>query len=89
MTKEMRDMVVGQLDAAKTPEEFDRAMVGGMKALVDCQYKTSERVKSLMIEDDRRKHRIEGAKWLWGVLGTLAASGGGALILKLLASLKL
>ena len=47
MTKEMRDMLVDQLDNAKTPEEVDRAMAGGMKAMVDCQYKTAERVKFL------------------------------------------
>ena len=88
MTKEMRDMLVDQLDTAKTPEEVDRAMVGGMKAMVDCQYKTSERVKGLVIEQDRKKARVEGAKWLWGVLATLAASGGGAIVLKLLSVLK-
>lgn len=88
MTKEMRDMLVAQLDMAQTPEEIDRAMVGGMKAMVDCQFKTSERVKSMAIEKDREKARREGAKWLWGVLATFAASGGGALILKALAAFK-
>ena len=89
MTKEMRDMLVQQLDTAKTPEEVDRAMVGGMKAMVDCQFKTSERVKGLVIEQDRKKARAEGAKWLWGILGTVAASGGGAILLKLLQSIKI
>ena len=83
MTKEMRDMLVNQLETARSPEEVDRAMVGGMKAMVDCQYKTSERVKGLVIEADRHKARIEGAKWLWGILAAVAASGGGAIILKL------
>ena len=85
MTKEMRDLLVDQLDKAKTDEEVDRAMVGGMKAMIDCQYKTSERVKDLVIDRDREKSRREGAKWLWGVLAMLASSGGGALILRLLA----
>lgn len=88
MTKEMRDLLVDQLENAKTAEEVDRAMLGGMKAMVDCQYKTSERVKGLVIEQDREKSRKEGAKWLWGVLATFAASGGGAIILKLLSSYK-
>lgn len=86
MTKEMRDLLVDQLDKAKTDEEVDRAMVGGMKAMIDCQYKTSERVKDLVIDRDREKSRREGAKWLWGILSAIAASGGGAVILKLLSN---
>jgi len=86
MTKEMRDLLVDQLDKAKTDEEVDRAMVGGMKAMIDCQYKTSERVKDLVIDRDREKSRREGAKWLWGILSAIAASGGGAVILKLLST---
>lgn len=84
MTKEMRDLLVDQLDKAKTDEEVEKAMVGGMKAMIDCQYKTSERVKDLVIDRDREKSRKEGAKWLWGILSAFAASGGGAIILKLL-----
>ena len=86
MTKEMRDLLVDQLDKAKTDEEVDKAMVGGMKAMIDCQYKTSERVKDLVIDRDREKSRREGAKWLWGILSAVAASGGGAVILKLLST---
>ena len=59
MTKEMRDLLVDQLDAAKTSEEIDRAMVGGMKAMVDCQFKTSERVKSIAAEREAEKNRRE------------------------------
>ena len=88
MTKEMRDMLVDNLDKAETPSEVDRAMVGGMKAMIDCQYKTSERVKDLVIDRDREKSRKEGAKWLWGILSAVAASGGGALILKMLSIYK-
>ena len=86
MTKEMRDLLVDQLDKAKTDEEVDKAMVGGMKAMIDCQYKTSERVKDLVIDRDREKSRREGAKWMWGILSAIAASGGGAVILKLLST---
>ena len=84
MTKEMRDMLVDNLDKAQTPEEVDRAMCGGMKAMIDCQYKTSERVKDIVIERDREKSRREGAKWLWGLLASVASAGGGALILSML-----
>ena len=86
MTKEMRDLLVDQLDKVRTDEEVDKAMVGGMKAMIDCQYKTSERVKDLVIDRDREKSRREGAKWLWGILSAIAASGGGAVILKLLST---
>jgi hypothetical protein len=84
MTKEMRDMLVDNLDKASTPAEVDRAMVGGMKAMIDCQYKTSERVKDMVIERDLEKSRREGAKWLWGLLASVASAGGGSLILWLL-----
>ncbi len=88
MTKEMRDLLVDQLDKANTGEEVDKAMVGGMKAMIDCQYKTSERVKDLVIDRDREKSRKEGAKWLWGILSAIVSAGGGAIILKLLAAYK-
>lgn len=81
MTQELQDYLTNQLDSATAPEEIDRAMVGAMKALIDCQRKTAERVKEMRIEADRRKHRLEGMSWLWGTLQTLSASGGGAAIL--------
>ena len=88
MTPEMKDLLTRQLDNAQTHDEIDKALVASMKSLVDCQCKTAERVKELRIEADRSKQRREGAKWLWGVLATFAASGGGAIILKLLAEYK-
>jgi len=86
MSPEMKELLTSQLDAAQTRDEIDKALVSSMRSLVDCQCKTAQRVKELSIEADRRKQRFEGAKWLWGALATLAASGGGAMILKLLAS---
>lgn len=85
MSPEMKELLTSQLDTAQTRDEIDRALVSSMKSLVDCQCKTAERVKELRIEADRRKARLDGAKWLWGVLAMLASSGGGALILRLLA----
>ena len=89
MTQEMQDILNAQLDSAATPEDVSRAMVTAMKALIDCQRKTAERVKALAIERDRAQARRDGARWLWGVLATIAASGGGALVLKLLSSIQL
>lgn len=84
MTEEMQTYLNAQLSVAATPEEISRALVSSMKALIDCQRKTAERVKEMRVERDREKQRREGAKWLWGVLSSLASAGGGAVILKLL-----
>lgn len=88
MTVEMKELLTRQLDEARTHDEIDKALVASMKSLVDCQCKTAERVKELRVEADRQKQRREGAKWLWGILATFAASGGGAVILKLLSQYK-
>lgn len=40
-----KDMVKAQLRKAKTPEALDDAIVSAMIALVDCQFKTGQRVK--------------------------------------------
>lgn len=45
MDEVTKDMVKAQLKSAKTPEMLDEAMVSAMIALVDCQYKTGQRVK--------------------------------------------
>jgi hypothetical protein len=81
MTEEMQKYLTQQLASATTHEETDRALVNSITALIDCQRKTADRVKAIMIERDREKQRREGAKWLWGVLATLSSTGGGALIL--------
>jgi hypothetical protein len=82
MTEEMRKLLTDQLDGANTRDDIDRALVSSMKALIDCQYKTAERVKDLVVERDREKQRRNGALWLWGVLSAAVAAGGGARILK-------
>ena len=45
MDEVTKDMVKAQLKSAKTSEMLDEAMVSAMIALVDCQYKTGQRVK--------------------------------------------
>lgn len=81
MTEEMQKYLTQQLASAATLEEIDRALVNSMTAILDCQRKTADRVKAIMIERDREQQRREGAKWLWGVLATISSTGGGALIL--------
>ena len=89
MTEEMQKYLTQQLASAVTHEEMDRALVSSMTALIDCQRKTADRVKSILIDKDREKSRREGAKWMWGTLAAVAASGGGSLILSLLKYLNL
>jgi len=84
MTPEMKELLTTRLDAASTHDEMDKALVEAMKALVDCQCKTAQRVKEMREESLAQKSRKEGAMWLWGTLAAIAASGGGALVLKAL-----
>lgn len=67
---------------------------------LECTAHTAERTKRVEatvtdikkivyeIRDDWRamKHRAEGAKWLWRILGAAVASGGGAWLMKALQS---
>ena len=89
MTTEMQEHLERLLDSAKTPEEIDRAMIASMKALIDCQRKTAERVKTLAAERERESERRKGALWLWRFLTATAGAGGGAYILKALGVLHL
>ena len=45
MDEVTKNMVKAQLKSAKTPEALDDAIVSTMIALVDCQFKTGQRVK--------------------------------------------
>ena len=45
MDEVTKNMVTGQLKAAKTPEALNDALVSAMIAVVDCQCKTGMRVK--------------------------------------------
>ncbi len=45
MDEVTKNMVNAQLKSAKTPEALDDAIVSAMIALVDCQFKTGQRVK--------------------------------------------
>ena len=48
MTKEMKELIDRELDAALNsddPKQIDRAVINAQKAVADCQLKTAERVK--------------------------------------------
>ena len=53
-------------------------------ALIECQRKTADRVKGLVQESYGVKERINGAKFLIGLLKLIASAGGTAAIIKFL-----
>lgn len=84
MTMEQQEYLARDLnDAMESGDEkrIDKAHSNILLALIDCQRKTADRVKQLVIDKDRAEQRMAGAKWIWGVLAAITSSGGGALIL--------
>ena len=61
MDSTLRDTLTANMKAAKTPEERDNALTLAMIAMIDCQYKTSQRVKDLK----------------WKVIALSLGTGGG------------
>ena len=51
-------------------------------ALIDCQRKTSDRVKKIVRERDSFKDRVKGAKFMIELLKLIASAGGTAAIIK-------
>ncbi len=87
MTAEMQDLLekeIADAEDARDQERISRAMSRAMLALIDCQRKTAERVKELCSAREAAKNRVKGAALLWDALKLLAATGGGAAVLKLL-----
>lgn len=93
MTVEMQDALNRELEDAKAIRDADRrreameTVQGHMlAALIDCQRKTAERVKDLVARADGARQRVKGAQALLAVLRYVAAMGGGAAVVKLLAA---
>lgn len=93
MTVEMQDALNRELEDAKSIRDADRrreameTVQGHMlAALIDCQRKTAERVKDLVARADGARQRVKGAQAMLAVLRYVAAMGGGAAVVKLLAS---
>ena len=61
MDEVLRNTLTANLKAAKTPEDRDSALTLAVIAMVDCQYKTAKRVKSLT----------------WKVIALALSAGGG------------
>ena len=61
MDSTLKDTLTANLKAAKSPEERDNALTLAMIAMIDCQYKTTQRVKALT----------------WKVIAISLSAGGG------------
>lgn len=91
MTKEMQDVLEREMDDALSIEDQDRkkeavitVMSHQLRALVDCQRKTSERVKTLVKEAEDKAARIKGFKFAIELGKVIVSLGGGALLMKFL-----
>lgn len=70
MDQVLADTLTANLKHASTPEAKLDALVLADIALVDCQRKTSERVKSLCFERQSVKDKFTGGKIvLWCIVG--------------------
>ncbi len=88
MTAEMYDYIsreFAEAEKAGDDERMSRIMVRAILAMLDCQRKTSDRVKEILAREETAKAKLSGAKLAWDALKLVSAAGGGALILKLLA----
>lgn len=93
MTIEMQKALERELEDAKAIRDADRrreameTVQGHMlAALIDCQRKTADRVKDLVARADGARQRVKGAQAMLVVLRYVAAMGGGAAVVKLLAA---
>ena len=91
MTIEMQDALNREPEDAKAINDADlrrEAMetVHGhmLSALIDCQRKTSDRVKDLVARADVARQRLKGAQAMLAALRYLAAAGGGAALIRAL-----
>lgn len=82
MTVEQQEQLERELKGAMDSGDHDRircAHSNIMLALVDCQRKTAERVKQLLIDADRAAQRRKGAVAatvvIWSVTSALVGAG--------------
>ena len=75
MDKTLADTLTANLKNAKTPEAKLDALVLAMIAVVDCQLKTAERVKSIIEEREREKERRNGFLTAVGIISSIIGAG--------------
>lgn len=80
MDQVLKDTLTANLKAAKTADAKLDALVLSEIAVIDCQHKTSNRVKELVEERGRRK-------WLAQLIQAGATSGGFVVLVKILKTL--
>lgn len=78
MDNVLADTLKAGLKSAQTIEQKVDALVLAEIAVVDCQNKTSTRVKELVAKDKERENKIAGAKLMAGIIKGLCAVGGPA-----------
>lgn len=84
MDKVLADTLKANLRTAKTPEELSHAIALALIAIVDCQFRTGERVKALLDE------RAAGdGSWRHIALALLKYGGWVLLIIAALLKVKL
>ena len=86
MTLEQQEYINRELDDAIATGDAMRvnaAQCHALKALCDCQRKTSDRVKKMEIEDDRKAHERKGAKWAVTALASIASVVGPVAAIKI------
>lgn len=83
MDKVLADTLTANLKHAATASAKIDAIVLAQIAIVDCQLKTSERVKGLVEERNAVKNKLSGA-WIVGRLAYFCATiGGGVIAIKI------
>lgn len=76
MDSVLADTLTANLKSASTPEAKAEAQTLALIALVDCQHKTSDRVKKLIAEKEAENNRRVGAKIALGaVIGIMSVVG--------------
>lgn len=82
MDQVLADTLKANLKSAETPEAITQAQTLAMIAVVDCQFRTSERVKALIAEKEKDKSFWSGAKWAAGLVQLFITSGGAIIAIK-------
>lgn len=83
MDQVLADTLSANLKSARTAEEVQRAMTLAVIALVDCQRKTADRVKELVLAKDAADVRRAAVVWVGRAMCGFAAAGGFAGLVKL------
>lgn len=83
MDSVLADTLTANLKSAATPEAKAEAQTLALIALVDCQHKTSDRVKALIADKEAAHNRRVGARIALGAAIGLASVCGPVVAIKL------